>query len=205
MKKNRGITLIELIISMALISIIIIFLFQLLVDAKFSDNRVDYAREDQQNRAIIIKRIQDDFLDQGGLVGIKDQARSDGLFIYFALYSGKTTKLTINSNSISYNDAAGESQTWHLKTKSENIGYNFNCVDYQLMGFNQVNGETEWGFYSVLIHIPLAVKSDSKNIIDDLEIFYLGKKVNEKGIVNTTGEAFPKKSYLGNYDYRKCN
>ena len=44
---NKGITLVELIVSIALISIVIMFLFRLLVDVRYSDNTTDYNRDNQ--------------------------------------------------------------------------------------------------------------------------------------------------------------
>ena len=89
MKNNRGITLVELIISISLISIVILFLFQLLVDVRYSDNRIDYARNNQQTRAVILKTIQDDFLDYG-LIGLSDDGSTDEQLII-------TFKYPINS------------------------------------------------------------------------------------------------------------
>ena len=54
---NKGITLTELIISIALISIVILFLFRLLVDVRHVNNDTDFDRENQQTRAIILKTI----------------------------------------------------------------------------------------------------------------------------------------------------
>ncbi len=197
--KNRGITLIELIISMALISIIIIFLFQLLVDAKYSDNKIDYARDDQQNRALIIKRVQDDFLDYGGLVALREPTipPSDRLEIYLGFKNG-SGKLLIKDDSLSYTNAKGKTETWKLKTK--NAKYNINCVNFYLDGFSSDSVSPD--FYSVLFSIPVEVKDDSQNKIDDLEFFYLGKKITERGGVKR--ENFPNRSYLGNKDTRKC-
>ena len=67
---NKGITLVELIVSIALISIVIMFLFRLLVDVRYSDNTTDYNRDNQQKRATIIKYIQTDFLERK-LIGLR--------------------------------------------------------------------------------------------------------------------------------------
>ena len=74
MKLNqKGITLVELIISMALISIVIMFLFRLLVDVRYGENNTDFNRVNQQTRAVILKRVQQDFLDRK-LIKIKDSS-----------------------------------------------------------------------------------------------------------------------------------
>ena len=47
-KNNKGITLVELIVSIALISIVIMFLFRLLVDVRYNENNMDFNRKNQQ-------------------------------------------------------------------------------------------------------------------------------------------------------------
>lgn len=60
---NKGLTIIELIVSIALISIIMLFLLNLLSDLKHEDSYSDYAKENQVNRALIIKTIEERLLD----------------------------------------------------------------------------------------------------------------------------------------------
>lgn len=57
---KKGTTLVELIISIALLSIIMIFMFKLLTDVNNDKVNNDFANENQINRAEIIKTIEED-------------------------------------------------------------------------------------------------------------------------------------------------
>lgn len=191
--RNRGITLVELIISVSLISIVVLFLFSLLVDVRYSDNKVDYSRDNQQKRAIIIKRVQDDFLDYG-LIGLNDTgSTTTKLIINFTFGSSKTGILTITSDSVTYKDANGETEKWPLEKETESMKYNVRCVQYTKTGFD-LEGE----FFSIWFKIPLDVKANSKNAVDDLEFSYIGKK---SGVSNTS---FVNGLYLGEYNTSTC-
>lgn len=191
--KNRGITLVELIISISLISIVVLFLFSLLVDVRYGNNKVDYSRDNQQKRALIIKRVQDDFLDYG-LIGLNDTGSTSTILkINFTFGSSKTGILTVTSDSVTYKDADGQTEKWLLEKEKENMKYNVRCVQYAKTGFN-LEGE----FFSIWFKIPLVVKTNSKNVIDDLEFSYIGKKnsVNDASFVNGL--------YLGDENTSTC-
>lgn len=171
MKNKRGITLIELIISIALISIVIVFLFQLLVDVKNSDNKIDYAKEFQQQRAVIIKNIQEDFLNNK-LVNMRDHSvfSAEGTKIAFAFSNSKSSELSVTKDTIEYKNIAGVKEVWKLKDNRS-----FDCLlPYNVIGYNEEHLDQK--NYSISITIPLQIKSKNENVMDDLQIFYLGKK-----------------------------
>lgn len=189
--KNRGITLVELIISVSLISIVIIFLFKLLVDVRYINNRVDYARGNQQTRAVILKMVQDDFLDYG-LVGLNDtNSTTTKLVVNFTFQGGKTGKLEVGSNYVSYKKANGKTEKWNLEQINSDMKYNVRCVTYK----KNYDGD----FFSVWFKIPLNYKSNSQNVIDDLEFFYIGKKSDIANSTDLIGG-----SYLGNENTSTC-
>ncbi len=189
--KNRGITLVELIISISLISIVVLFLFRLLVDVKYNDNKTDFARANQQNRAIIIKTVQDDFLDYG-LINLTAQGNANELKIMFSYEDNKQGTLTVHAHDIAYQKANGEIEKWLLDSS---IGtYKVQCVRFIKNGFND-----QGDFFSVWFRIPLEVKKESKNVLDDLEFFYIGKKIDLQD-----GNAFSSNYSLGNYNPSSC-
>ncbi len=191
--KNKGFTLVELIISISLISVVILFLFQLFVDVRHDDNAVDYDRNNQQTRAVIIKTVQDDFLDNG-LVGLNTTGSNNNQLVVNFTYRNNTQGiLTVNTNSISYRKANNEMERWILDNENSNEQYNIHCVRYQRIGFD-IDGD----FFSIKFSIPLEFKSDKKNIIDDMEFSYMGKKSEVKDTDFIGG------NFLGYSDQNKC-
>ena len=204
LKDNHGITLIELIISIALISIVIMFLFRLLVDVRYSDNNTDFDRENQQTRAIIIKTIQEDFLERK-LIGLTDHntpAYSDQLIIDFIYADGTTGTLMVSTDGsngeqyVSYRNALG-TEKWWLEKETTSTKYNTRCVTYVTSLSNPAlvsNGE----FFYMRFTIPITVQIEQKNYIDDLEFVYIGEKKDID--INQ----FPNRYYLGNYVDSYC-
>ena len=62
MFNKKGITLVEIIISVGLISVVMLFLFNLLLDMEYEDRHSSYLKENQVNRATIIKTVQEDLM-----------------------------------------------------------------------------------------------------------------------------------------------
>ncbi len=62
MKKldNKGMTLVEIIVSVVLISIVLVFLFRLLVDLRNETSNNNYAYNNQVNKAEIVYNVQND-------------------------------------------------------------------------------------------------------------------------------------------------
>ena len=199
MKLNqKGITLVELIISMALISIVIMFLFRLLIDVRYSENNTDFNRANQQTRAVILKRVQQDFLDRK-LVKIEDKASNDTKTSIDLTYKdGSVGNLTIDANSLSYT-INGDTEKWLLEKQTAATVIGYRCVNFS-SSLTQEKLKNEGEFYSIKITIPIVVNKNSKNILDDLEFFYIG----EKSDLTDINHAFPTLNTLGNYDANTC-
>jgi prepilin-type N-terminal cleavage/methylation domain-containing protein len=193
--KNKGFTLTELIISIALISLVVVFLFRLFVDLEYTDSEKDYSRDNQQTRAIIIKKVQDDFLDYG-LIGLKDNSTNSELVIKFMFNGDKTSTLKVGDDYVTYTNTLDDTEKWVLDKESDYMGYNINCVKYTIDG----EASTDEGeFFYLKFSIPLKYKSDSQNSIDDLEFSYAGKKtsINMSNFVSST--------HLGKYNESTCS
>ena len=63
MKNNKGISIVEIIISITLISIILVFLFTMLITVKNEDDKSKHVANMLVNQALIIKEIETDFID----------------------------------------------------------------------------------------------------------------------------------------------
>lgn len=165
---NKGITLIELLISISLTSITIIFLFKLLVDIRATYSSDNYNKANQQKRAIIVRTVERDFLNEG-LIGIKDDGSTNGnLKISFKYSTGKTGILEASNNAITYQDANNTKEVWHLD--DESYHYVTNCASYK---FYQSGND----FY---IKFTIIVNKDNtdNNYLDDIEFTYTGRDIN---------------------------
>lgn len=196
MKNKRGMTLIELIVSMALISLIIVFLFRLFVDVKYYDNTRNYTRSNAQKRAIIISRVETDFLERG-LSGLTDKSSSSNIIIDFKFLDGTVATLTFNKDSegyfVNYKNS-DEEEKWYLEKDNDSTKINFNCVKYSF-----ITAPNDNEFFSLRISVPVVALQGSPNIIDDFEFSYVGFK----NAVNLAD--FPIKSNLGSYQANTCS
>ena len=60
---KKGMTLVEVIISVGLISVVMLFLFNLLLDMQYENSHASYLKENQVNRATIIKTVEEDLMN----------------------------------------------------------------------------------------------------------------------------------------------
>lgn len=191
---NKGVTLVELIISISLISIVIMFLFRLLVDVRYSEHNTDYNRKNQQTRAIIIKTIETDFLERK-LIGLDDSLSNTNEFVVVFQYADTTNgRLSAKSDSITYTNADG-TEKWLIEKETESTKLNINCITYQTSLTTNMTGE----FFYISFTIPVSVNARKQNYIDDLEFFYLGEKKDLGTNSFPTG-----KSNLGKYNANQC-
>ena len=110
---KRGITLVEVIISVGLISVVMLFLFRLLLDMQFEDAHTSYAKENQVNRAMIIKTVQEDFLNKH----LQNIQNNSGVITFTFQEQTKTLKVT--NTQIDYN---GE-EVWNLESKNNDTTF----------------------------------------------------------------------------------
>ncbi len=211
--ENKGFTLVELIISIALISIVVMFLFNLLTDVKASNNNTDFNRKNQQKRAIIIKTIQEDLTNRK-LVGILNRHANELssktiVNITFQFQDGNTFLKIVNEGEnqyLIYENGSG-SEKWNLEKQSQTTHFNTTCVKYTNSLFNSDLDQGEY-FY-IKINIPIVVNKNKVNNIDDLELFYIGLK---KELTAQQKENFKNLDYtkltsyagLGRYDEKTC-
>ena len=179
LQNNHGITLIELVISIALISIVIMFLFRLVVDVRYGDNNTDFNRENQQTRAIIIKTVQQDFLEKK-LVGIvaSSDLTSGILTLNFNYANRDTGRFSLENmpdgnQSVTYTKNGVDTEKWIIKKVNSSSKFNVSCTKFSSRNiFEDIGGD----FFYIKISIPMEVRQSSKNYIDDLEFFYIGEK-----------------------------
>lgn len=186
-KRNKGITLVELIISVALVSLIMVFLFKLLVDVKYIDENRTYADLNQINKATIIKEIQNDFMDKT-LQSLQDVSTSTKASIRFTFTDGTVKILDVLEDTIAYGDS-----TWKIKGRNKSTKYVKSCLPFFVTMGSSINSD----YYSIRLVIPVTVGSTTSDFLDDIEISYVGK-------VSDLITPLPSKAYLG-YNTTNCS
>ena len=153
-KNNKGITLVELIVSIALISIVIMFLFRLLVDVRYNENNMDFNRKNQQTRAIILKNIQTDFLERK-IVKFVDNSNENQFILRITYADSSEAELIVEENLITYTNEMG-SEKWNLEKEKESTHFGIHCVSYST-SLSDPTLKVEGDFFSVKFTIPVIV------------------------------------------------
>ena len=125
--KNRGITLIEFVVSIALVAVVMVFLFNMLVDIQYNSKHGSYASDNQLNRASIVRAVMDDFTHLG-LIGIQDYSTSSELRLTFRFANGSSKAFVLSERTVLYNN-----ERWSLKSSNNRTTYQKNCIIYQLI------------------------------------------------------------------------
>lgn len=86
---KKGFTMTELMVSIAIIAVVMVFLVKMLIDVRYDNRNELYDTKNQINRAEIIKTIQND-LDENVITSINDSGSADN-------------NLVININAININ------------------------------------------------------------------------------------------------------
>lgn len=202
---KKGFTLIEVIVSVALIAIVMLLLFQLLLDIQYESNHASYAKKNQVNRATVIETVQKDLMNYT-LTSVPT-----------LITNGDKKEITLNFDSFSKTIRVGtdrityDSETWLLETDNDDTHFDLdnitissstskdNCsyilnvdingdgvcdANCEIIQDNQViiredsKNETykSCPTYQMLrIIIPVVVDGEDGNIIDDFEFFYIGE------------------------------
>lgn len=199
MMKSKGFTLVEIIVSVALISIVLLLLFQLMTDMEYDSLTSMFASDNQVNRATIIKRIDKDLMDYGMKSIPSINNITNGKQIKLSFSNGSSKDIIVTSSTLTYD---GESYTVSsggsydinnikivsIPSNSEklcsymlNIDTNNDGVCDANCGINESNMTKKNDNYvycpiyqAVKIVIPVLF-SEYDVALDDIEIFYIGK------------------------------
>lgn len=169
MINKKGMSLAELIIAVALISVVLVFLYSLLSDIKNEMTNSDFAINNQQNRFEIIKTIQNDLLDET-IYEIKKEDSGTKITISYTTNTNDTIiYIDYNANSIKVESKDDLTTTWIL---DENcfIGSDVSTISSKLANYDDQT------FY---INIPIYttnadnISSSSNNTLDDITIYHI--------------------------------
>ena len=164
---NKGSTLLELIISIALISVILVFMVRLLVDLNDSETNNKYAKKNQVIRAEILRTIEND-LQNKIITDIRDNSTTSNLIITFKFNDNKESNINVLKDKLTYKNTDGKTRTWTLKE-----GY-FD-ITQSPVDFNQ-----DENIYSLIIDIPVYTTNEfntknNNNLLDDILVSYIGR------------------------------
>ena len=134
---NKGVTIIELLVSVALLSVVLMFLYNLLSSVTFEKDNDFIANSNQSNRIDIINTIESDLILDNN---IEIDKNKDNILILKGTMKGTTTyKIVITENTLAYYVNDSIQNTW--KIKGATLG-NINCNKTK-GGTNTSNDVTE--------------------------------------------------------------
>ncbi len=167
MKLNKkGTSLIELIVSIALISVVLIFMFKLLLDVNNEITNNTFAKDNQTIRAEILRTVEND-LNTAVLSGMTNTGNTTTRTINFYYKGGLSSTLTLKEKTVTYKTKAGETRSWDLE----------NCTLYT-KGIN-VYMQKDTNIFIMLLDIEIHTNNDlntagHNNSLDDIAISYIG-------------------------------
>lgn len=170
---NKGTTLIELIVSIALLSIIMIFMFKLLADLNNDYTNLFFARDNQIIRTEIIKTIQED-LNKNIITNIESNLSTVNKIITFSYQNDLTGELVITPNTLSYKDSSNNTNAWTMK----------NCkLNLESASLNFITKTEDNDFYAFILTIAIHTNNDKNNvnhnnIVDDIVLSYYGNLID---------------------------
>ena len=199
MLNKKGMTLLEIIISIALISVVMLFLFSLLNDIQYESKHSSYAKDFLVSRATIIKDVEEDILNNNITNVMQVSAGEGKVNLNFFRDDTSLMSIEVESKKITYKNAVGEKESFSLSNDNDeevfdvaNIKINsyagtkiYKPIDTDGDGICNVNCgdnstkndayaiEPDFKYYHVIIPV---LTGASDNAIDDLEFFFLVKK-----------------------------
>ena len=154
---NKGTTLIEVMISVALIAIIMVFMFTLLVDLKNEESLSTKKSADALNRSAIIHLIQNDIISRGIKTltfcnDATDVCDANHLYYTFNFQDNTSKKLIAYNNYFVY-----DNEKWTLSSGK----YELSNMQYCFKNDVSSNGVTSpYYYYMLLIHKDNLVSSN---------------------------------------------
>lgn len=199
MLNKKGMTLLEIVISIALISVVMLFLFSLLNDIQYESKHSSYAKDFLVSRATIIKDVEEDILNNNITNVMQVSAGEGKVNLNFFRDDTSLMSIEVESKKITYKNAAGEKESFSLSEDNDDEVFDFNHIkvsnyegnkiykpiDTDGDGICNVNCddnspkndayaiEPDFKYYHVIIPV---LTGASDNAIDDLEFFFLVKK-----------------------------
>ncbi len=157
--KRHGFTILELLISISLVSVVLLLLSKVMFSLLNIGNDKTYASSDEITRTEIIKNIESDFLEKD-IHGVKILENDDYITINF-LYKEEKKNLIIKDKELQYGDDI-------YKLESVNATYS-SCVNYKYKDLDD-------NYYYINVEIPVLIDGDNTTKNDDISLSFIGAK-----------------------------
>lgn len=183
---NKGSSLLELVISIALISIIMVFMINLLLDLNDRETNNNYAKDNQLNRSEIIRMIENDITSKK-ITNIDDTKSSiDTLKIEFSFKDNTKSYITATEDNFEYINSKNEKRRWTMKSGKIYVPR----VKVYYRPDNKINEDK---IYTLLIDIEIHTSNDNNkynnnNTLDDILISYIGNTIDYNNNLNCLGQ-----------------
>lgn len=155
---KKGVTILELLISITLISIVILLLIKVIFSLNNINNDKSYASNDEISRTELIKNIESDFLKLK-LEGLEIRKEENATIKFY--YESTYKELKIEKDKITYNN---ETKT----LESSNATYDL-CPSYEYISLDD-------NYYLIKINIPVLINNKNTRVEDDINLTYIGLK-----------------------------
>ena len=173
--KKKGFTMVELMISIAIIAVVMVFLVRLLIDVKYDSTNELYNTANQINRAEIIKTIQED-LNGKRVIGIDDiLSTKKVLNIELEVENAGTATINVDEdNYLSYTATDGKKTKWKLEANNKETYIQKVDVPYTVIktativdqdGNSTPAGDTS--DYAIIIDIPVIIDNSKLRTTND--------------------------------------
>ena len=156
---KKGVTILEILISVSLISIVILLLLKVMLSLDNINNDKTYASSDEIRRTTIIKNIESDLIDLN-LKGVEIKKENDKVKINLQ-FKDEVRVIEVFNKKLTY-----QNETYELE--SSNASYDL-CPTFKYI-------EIDEDFYLVSITIPVLINGKNTTINDDIVLTYMGEK-----------------------------
>lgn len=165
---KKGTTLIELIISLALISVVLIFMIKMLIDINDTVTNSDFSKQNQVMRAEVTRYIEKDLVRKS-LSGVSRSVSNGNITVNFSFKDGSSSVITTNrnTNTFTYKNVDNKTRKWVFSD------------DCEIADKVTVSYARDSKIYTLIVNIEIYTTNNrniegSNNILDDITITHIG-------------------------------
>ena len=197
--KEKGFTMVELMVSISIIAVVMVFLVRLLVDIKYDSTNELYNTANQINRAEIIKTIQED-LKGKNISNISDNGSgASNLNIVLTTDKGTAIIIVDSNNNFKYKSTGGKTTKWKLKSNNKETYIQKTNIPYKIIKGEDTknqNGSILTGAdkqdYVLIIDIPVIIdnselRTNNDSKMDNIILTFYGygnNSIENNGFLN---------------------